>query len=231
MVGILYLSQFRAGLIDARVQSLLVQGEIIAGAIAASATVDSDGITIDPRPAARAAARRELRPDRRSADRARILDQSRARRAGAAPADFADQHARAHLRPRRLPASSTAATSTSRGDVLRFDLPPPDQREARAVRAAPGSRSARWLGRGDLPLYHELGADAGKDYPEVAQALTGTKSAYMVRVNDRGEVIVSVAVPVQRFRAVRGALLLSTQGGDIDQVGRGRAAADRQACS
>ena len=40
----------------------------------------------------------------------------------------------------------------------------------------------------------------------------------MVRINDRGEVIVSVAVPVQRFRAVRGALLLSTQGGDIDQA-------------
>ena len=30
--------------------------------------------------------------------------------------------------------------------------------------------------------------------------------------------IVSVAVPVQRFRAVRGALLLSTQGGDIDEM-------------
>ena len=44
----LYLSQFRAGLIDARVQSLLVQGEIIAGAIAASATVETESITIDP---------------------------------------------------------------------------------------------------------------------------------------------------------------------------------------
>jgi two-component system sensor histidine kinase ChvG len=40
----------------------------------------------------------------------------------------------------------------------------------------------------------------------------------MVRVNERGEVIVSVAVPVQRFRAVRGALMLSTQGDDIDQM-------------
>ena len=40
----------------------------------------------------------------------------------------------------------------------------------------------------------------------------------MVRVNDRGEVIVSVAVPVQRFRAVHGALMLSTQGDDIDQM-------------
>src|SRR5262245_64411065 len=41
VVGILYLSQFRAGLIDARKDSLLVQGEIIAGAIAASATVET----------------------------------------------------------------------------------------------------------------------------------------------------------------------------------------------
>ncbi len=48
LAGVLYLSQFRAGLIDARVQSLLVQSEIIAGAIAASATVETDSITIDP---------------------------------------------------------------------------------------------------------------------------------------------------------------------------------------
>ena len=48
MASILYLSQFRAGLIDARAQSLLVQAEIIAGAIAASATVETNTITIDP---------------------------------------------------------------------------------------------------------------------------------------------------------------------------------------
>ena len=46
--SILYLNQWRAGLIDARVQSLRVQGEIIAAAIAASATVDSDVIQVDP---------------------------------------------------------------------------------------------------------------------------------------------------------------------------------------
>src|ERR1700742_4496390 len=48
VASVLYLSQFRAGLIDARAQSLLVQGEIIAGAIAASATVETDTISIDP---------------------------------------------------------------------------------------------------------------------------------------------------------------------------------------
>jgi two-component system, OmpR family, sensor histidine kinase ChvG len=48
-IGIIVLSQFRAGLIDARIQSLLVQGQIIAGAIASSATVETDSsITLDP---------------------------------------------------------------------------------------------------------------------------------------------------------------------------------------
>jgi two-component system sensor histidine kinase ChvG len=74
-----------------------------------------------------------------------------------------------------------------------------------------------WLNRGDLPLYRELGPENGKGYGEVARALDGIKGS-MVRVNDRGEVIVSVAVPVQHFRAVNGVLLLSTQGGDIDNM-------------
>ncbi|MBI4275191.1 MAG: stimulus-sensing domain-containing protein, partial [Rhizobiales bacterium] len=103
-----------------------------------------------------------------------------------------------------------------RGDILRFDLPSPTvqkpsfiQRQWNSVR--------KWLGRGDLPLYKELGPENGKGYQEVAQALSGQKSS-MVRVNDHGDAIVSVAVPVQRFRAVRGALLLSTQGADIDDI-------------
>ena len=103
-----------------------------------------------------------------------------------------------------------------RGDVLRFDLPPPSA-EKPGYGARLASRCANWFGRGDLPLYRELGPENGMGYPEVAQALDGQKAS-MVRVNERGEVIVSVAVPVQRFRAVRGALMLSTQGGDIDDM-------------
>ena len=48
VIGILSLSQFRAGLIDARIQSLMIQGEIIANAVAASGTIDPDGAIIDP---------------------------------------------------------------------------------------------------------------------------------------------------------------------------------------
>src|SRR5690606_12898280 len=42
--------------------------------------------------------------------------------------------------------------------------------------------------------------------------------ARVVRVSKQGEQIVSVAVPIQRFRAVLGVLQLSTQGGDIDKI-------------
>ena len=74
VAGILYLSQFRAGLIDARVQSLLVQGEIIAGAIAASATVETDTHHHRSRQAARTQAGRELRrPDELSGSNSRSI--------------------------------------------------------------------------------------------------------------------------------------------------------------
>ena len=57
----------------------------------------------------------------------------------------------------------------------------------------------------------------GKSLPEVAEALNAKISA-MTRVNATGETIVSVAVPIQRTSFVRGALVLSTRGGDIDKV-------------
>jgi len=49
VIGVLYLSQFRAGLIDARIQALLTQGESFAQAIAWSAIVENAStVTIDP---------------------------------------------------------------------------------------------------------------------------------------------------------------------------------------
>ena len=48
VAGILYFNQFRQGLIDARVQSLTTQAQIIAAAVAGSATVDTGSIVIDP---------------------------------------------------------------------------------------------------------------------------------------------------------------------------------------
>jgi two-component system, OmpR family, sensor histidine kinase ChvG len=215
VIGVLYLSQFRAGLIDARVQSLLVQSEIIAGAIAASATVETDSITIDPErllelqtgesygPSDDSLSGIEfpINPERVAPVLRRLVSPTNTR------ARIYDRDGILILDSRNL---------YGRGDVLRFDLPAPTaEKPGITERAFIAVR--RWLGRGDLPLYKELGAENGKGYPEVDQALNGLHAS-MVRVNDRGEVIVSVAVPVQRFRAVRGVLMLSTQGADIDDM-------------
>ena len=211
VIGVLYLSQFRAGLIDARIQSLLVQGEIIAGALAASATVDPDTIAIDPQ---------------------RLLDLQAGESYG--PSDESLAGLEFSINPERVapvlrrlvsptntrarifgPDGGLILDSRNFYDVLRFDLPPPTSRPSLIERTYVAFRS--WFGRGTLPRYRELGPQDGRGYNEVANALQGFKSS-QVRINERGEAIVSVAVPVQRFRAVRGALMLSTQGADIDNM-------------
>src|SRR4051812_47688633 len=48
LFGFLYLNQLRAGLIDAQIQSLRTQGDVIALAIASTAAVENDVITLDP---------------------------------------------------------------------------------------------------------------------------------------------------------------------------------------
>ncbi|MBE3110365.1 MAG: stimulus-sensing domain-containing protein, partial [Acidobacteria bacterium] len=107
-------------------------------------------------------------------------------------------------------------TFFSRGQVLRYDLPPPNVEDTDALTSFwRGVKSH--VGQSDLPLYTEIGGENGKAYPEVASALTGT-AIPIVRVNDKDELVVSVAVPIQRIRAVLGVLLLSTRGGDIDNI-------------
>src|SRR5438876_2659467 len=215
-IGIIVLSQFRAGLIDARIQSLLVQGQIIAGAIASSATVETDSsITLDPdkllnlHPGESYGPNEDalygldfpINPERVGPILRRLVSPTKTR------ARIYDRDGILLVDSRNL---------FGRGDILRYDLPPPTaEKPGFFERAFIALRM--WLGRGDLPLYHELGPDDGKAYSEVARALNG-QNARKVRINERGDVIVSVAVPVQRFRAVRGALMLSTQGADIDDM-------------
>jgi two-component system, OmpR family, sensor histidine kinase ChvG len=214
VLGILYLTQFRAGLIDARVQSLIVQGELIAIAVAGQ-TPESDAINIDPEKLLELQAGESygpsddtlfgfefpVNPERVAPLLRRLITPTNTR------ARIYDRDGALILDSRNL---------YGRGDVLRFDLPPPTA-EKPGIMERTFIAIRTWLGRGDLPRYRELGPENGKGYPEVGRALDGQKAS-VVRINDRGEVIVLVAVPIQRFRTVRGALLLSTQGGDIDQT-------------
>jgi two-component system sensor histidine kinase ChvG len=67
-----------------------------------------------------------------------------------------------------------------------------------------------------LDPYFE-GGNNGRVYHEVNAALAGDISS-AERVNPQNKLVLSVAAPVQRFKAVYGALLVSTEGGDIDDV-------------
>ncbi|AMJ62404.1 sensor histidine kinase [Bosea sp. PAMC 26642] len=213
LVGFLYLNQFREGLIEARVQSLLTQGEIIAGAISASATVETDTITIDPD---------------------KLLQLQAGESAGIAedPLDFSINPEKVAPLLRRLvtPTKTRARIYDkdglltldsrnlySRGDVLRLDLPRVGERDEPPLLERTWNLLRNRLGKADVPTYDDFENANGRAYTEVARALNGTPAS-VVRVNTRGQTIVSVAVPVQRFRTVKGALLLSTQGGDIDAI-------------
>lgn len=213
VMGILYLSQFRAGLIEARIQSMRVQGEIIAGAIAASATVETNTITISPERLMELPAGQSYGP---ADDGFSVIDFSiNPERVGPLLQRLVTPtKTRARVYDRDASLVVDTRLFDRAGDVLRADLPPVDaQQPGFFERAWIAVRT--WLGRGDLPLYREL--PDGKGYPEVSLALAGN-SASVVRVNERGEVIISVAVPVKRFNTVRGALLFSTQRGAIDQM-------------
>ena len=220
LVGFLYLNQFREGLIEARVQSLMTQGEIIAGAIAASATVEIDTIKIDPDA---------------------LLQMQLGETSGLAedmfsPLEFSINPERVAPPPpppllRRLitPTGTRARVYDrdsmlildsralyTRGDILRLDLPPLDKPETAFLqRAWNWARSLFVTER--PPLIETIGPTSGRVFPEVQQSLGG-QAASVVRINPAGETIVSVAVPIQRQRTIRGALLLSTQGGDIDAI-------------
>jgi len=212
--GILYLNQFREGLIDARVESLLTQGEIIAGAVSASASVDTNSITIDPQKLLELQAGQSITPVPNDEDLEfpidpekvapvlrRLISPTRTR------ARIFDADANLLLDSRHL---------YSRGQVLRFDLPPVEE-EKQTWSEWFATLFNKALQPGNLPVYKEAPGGDGSIYPEVMNALTGVRGA-VVRTTEKGELIVSVAVPIQRFRAVLGVLLLSTQAGDIDNI-------------
>ena len=215
LLGFLYLNQFRQGLIQARVQSLLIQGEIIGGAIASSASVDTDAIRIDP-------------------DKLLQLQAGEGREVEDDPSPLAFSLNPEKVAPllRRLvtPTGNRARVYDQEGGLLFDTRTLPARPDARggdpAVKQPSPSLMERAyafvqqhiLSRFDRrPAQEEVGPANGRSLREVQAALTGARGS-IVRRNEFGETIVSVAVPIQRAGSVRGALMLSTQGDAIDRV-------------
>ncbi len=214
VIGFLLMDQFRADLIEARVQSLTIQADIIAAAISASATGDTDSITLDPDKLLQLAPGESVAPGQSDEDATefsinpalvgpflhRLVTPTRTR------ARIYDSDGRLLLDSRSY---------SARGAVVRSELP--DASERRGVLDRIAARVRSLFLTSAAPPAEDPWATNGKTMPEVAAALQG-KAQSLVRVNKEGETIVSVGVPIQRMMATRGALLLSTQGGDIDHV-------------
>jgi two-component system, OmpR family, sensor histidine kinase ChvG len=207
--GIIYFNQFRQSLIDTKAQSLRTQAQIMAAAIAGSATADTSSIVINPN---------SLQEPLDGLSDSEITD----------GADFPINPETAGPVLKRLVANTgnRAQIIDQDGNLLvdsRFLLGGDVIETGRTAPSQPNvlTRSWNWiLGRIftlDYPARVEYGLDKNKDLPEVGAALNGA-SVSQVRLDENHEIIVVVAVPIQRFRAVLGALVLSNPGGEIDNV-------------
>lgn len=212
VAGILYFNQARQGLIQARTQSLTTQAQIISAAIAGSASIDTGNIVINPDDLDEQSD--SLTPD---ADQMSNLD-------------FPINPETTGPVLKRLLATSTvrgriidpdgnliidSSFLYGGGDIISYDLMQPKQEPSAVMRWLNGITN--WFFSHDYPVQKDYGPDNGKSFPEVQAALNGAGMS-VVRLDARGDIIVLVSTPIQRFRAVLGALVLSTSSGEIDQV-------------
>ncbi|WP_208437195.1 sensor histidine kinase [Bartonella taylorii] len=217
VTGILYLNQFRDGLIEAKIKSLCTQGKIIAGAIAASATVDTNSILIDPQKLLELQAGESVTPAPQSTDSwdfpinpeqvAPLLRRL-----------ITPKTTRARIYDRDATLLLDSRVLYSSGEVFSYNLPPLKTEQNMWERLTSWF-SSKFYSNG-ITLDREQIKNSSIAYPEVYRALNGSL-ATAKRRNRQGQLIVSVAVPVQRYRAVVGALLLSTTGSDIDNIVKG----------
>jgi two-component system sensor histidine kinase ChvG len=107
----------------------------------------------------------------------------------------------------------------ARNIVQTEELPPLDlwsRTKAALRRLYDGIMGVRPFAR--IDPYFE-GGDNGRVYKEVNSALSGDV-ATAERVDEQNKLVLSVAVPIQRFKAIYAVLLVSTEGGDIDNIVR-----------
>jgi two-component system sensor histidine kinase ChvG len=191
VMGVMYLNQFRSGLIEMRVQALRTQGEIIAITIAESSAIGPGRPDYDP-------------------VRANVVLNRLAQPTGV--------RARLYDRQLRL-TGDTRNLAPSGAPIEVISLAPPGEETTNSLlKTLEGAyKDFIEMFRAEPPLYTEVPAAGISRDREVREAARG-KISHAVRINSQGELIVSVAMPVRRFKAVLGVLVLSTQGEDINAI-------------
>ena len=197
VAGILYLDEYRQNLIAAELESLTVQADLVAAALGENAIVVETPDRISP-------PTQTLRPGA-VRQMVRRLAEATGTRA-------------------RLFATDGVLLADSRmlmgpgGTVQIEELPPPESQGGFLNKALGiyDRLASRIRGRPMPAPYREKARQSAQDYVEALRALSG-ETAGAVRSSGPG-LILSVSVPVQRYKQVLGALMLSRDSHLIDDA-------------
>ena len=191
--GLLYLDEYRGRLIEAEIESLNTQARMIAGAIGEGAVASG-----------------EADRERLSAETARQILRRLTEPGGARARMFA---------PTGEMIGDSRVLAGPGGEIRVEPLPPLNAEQGGAAVAISRIYDTvlTWLPRlSNLDPYFESPDQKARDYVEVGQALAG-ETASSVRDAGNGEIALLTAVPVQRYRQVLGALMLTSTGAGIDR--------------
>ncbi len=194
-VGFLYLGKFEASLIGQQIESLHTQGEIFAAALSEGAVLDStdEGEILLP-DLARQMMRRLVEPTR-TRTRTRLFD--------------IDGKQIADSRLLRGP-----------GDAVQVTELPPVEHKGLLGRLTDRIYDAiveLLPSRHKHPPYRESDTGNAQDFGEAMRALRGESGSAVRSDPQTGGLVVSVAVPVQRYKQVLGAVMLSSGNGEIEE--------------
>ncbi len=189
-VGILYIDQYQETMIQSRIDALVKDAEVMAGALGEAATAATDKSEL------------RIKPAEQIIVRVVGVTHNRTRLFGLDGNLWID--------------SRDLAVDQS---VLIDELPRHEGWSSFWIRWANELTQLldRLHSRYNMELYHEVKDQIAAHYPEVEFALEGYNGYRIRRLSDGSEVI-TVAVPVQRFRRVLGALLLSRDTRDIREA-------------
>ena len=191
--GFLYLGKYQASLIGQQIEALRTQGEVFAAALGEGAVLDSvdEGEILLP-DLARQMMRRLVAPTR---TRARLFDVK-----GDIIADS---------RVLRGPGDTVQVLELEESDRDGRILHIADQIYNWIVSLLP--RHTRYQ------VYRESASPRAEDYAEVMRALRGETGSAIRSDPASGGLVFSVAIPIQRYKQVLGAVMLSTGSGEIEE--------------
>lgn len=188
--GLIFLGQYEDELIDSEISSLRVQAEIVAAGLGEGAVRGVD------------AGRQQLDNDLAAQVVVRLVQPTGVR-------------ARLFSPDGEMIADTLNLPGITQQRIEVYTLPPPSEPSLAGQVADWLAQGERWLlFRRSYPTYGESAVQLARDYDEVYQALRGG-TASAIRADRGDRLILSVAVPVQRYKEVLGALMLSHDNASI----------------